>query len=159
MTDDSAPSGIKIQDPKTGRTRPVTFRELANIAAQVKIDPNLLLDVEAEMVGEVFNGQSFAKVRALATSLAGEKAYEPAPDLSNSGIMALTVRLQAAGELRRHSWMERILIEAMGHDHVMPSLGRYYATAPLCFSPRLHGLVFSDSEARKALEHLTETRH
>ena len=47
-----------------------------------------------------------------------------------------------------------LAFEAMGHDHILPALAKYYCSADLVFSKKLGGLIFESGVAQRELGHL-----
>lgn len=155
-------SGITITKP-SGDPWELTYGDLAEIVAKFDIHRSLFLDVQSEMLGEVYDGRSFQKVRKFVIEAMAEERYptEEGKDVHSVSdneldlfILALTLRLQAAGELASHPWMQEIAFEAMGHDHILPALADYYCSANLVFSKKLGGLIFDDHLAKQELGHL-----
>jgi hypothetical protein len=155
-------SGISLTKP-SGEIRELTFGELAIIANDIAINPDLFLDVQYELIGEQFDRDYFQKVRVFIIEAMEDgqyqAPYEEAVDTISDGeleglILALTVRLQAAAELCSRQWVEKILYEAMGNDHILPALGEYFCSTSLVYSKRLGGLIFDEKKAHLALDKL-----
>ena len=171
----NAQSGISVIT-KSGDIYDLTFDQLIETVHEVQVHPDLLLDVQTDMMFEFarnsFSAQEiFGKIKEFTIERmsyeGAEERFQLPEDKSideisdhdlEKLIIAMFVRLQAADELQTKPWMKLIFSKSVENSNILQALGEYWSKASLVYSRKLHTLVFDESLARKSLRTLARKK-
>lgn len=125
--------------------------ELAHIGKQVRVPPELYLDIESEMLGREVDGGAVALIQELLSSASrrGNWGLHRAAGDSQHMFLAIAVMLRicAANRLCIEPFMEHVLRASMTQGDTLLRMAEYFTSAELLWSDDDEQFVFDEIAA------------
>ncbi len=157
-------SGLVLRRP-SGEAFELSYSDLAEMADELPIPPELLMDVLDAMKAVNLDNQPLAQTRKHLIEALHRNRYitsngEVINDFPDNVLQVLSivllVRIEASAELSWKPWMKEIWLKRLSQAPIREALGAYLSTAPLVYSSYLRGLIFEEVPARETLAPLDE---